>query len=215
MNSPFSRDSVELPFKHVLVRTLPESRDIKQIYAQEVGGKIEIFEEHYVRGDPVGSPTRKLETLAQGGKMQVWAIPLSFNPKQRCIVFAPKDFEIANFRDDLVLLFMLVSLGSFCGRRAFLDEWEDFARFLAGNRNWGMTQGWWYTTARVVVVSYMNENHRLLSNTLVRFVGDNMRLGDSIELKLSAPLAEQTFKKASSILTNEMTQNPWKDSITA
>lgn len=209
-NSPFSHGS-KTPFRHPLISGLPESRDVKHLYAQEKDGEVQILEEQYVRGDPVGSTATGLETLqSESSRILVWSVPLSIKPNHRCVVFAPKDFDIGRFRQDLTLLFMLNWLGDCCGRHSFLEYWQETAGILTGNV-YGETQGWWHKDANVVVVAGTNKNHHLLSNALIKLVGKSGKWGGAIQINLSVELAESVFRKATSLLFDEMKRFPWVD----
>ncbi|MDP1689617.1 MAG: hypothetical protein Q8L52_00185 [bacterium] len=207
MNSPFSRDSKVTPFQHPLAADWPNALCVQQIYAEERDGSVEILEQWYARGDAIGKPASKLETLQpQAGPMMVWSIQLSTNYRHGCIVFAPKGFAIKKFRHDLALLFMLGQLGDLCERRAFLGNWQTLAGILTGNDTCDMAQGWWHKNARVVVVGCMNEGHDKLSDALIKLIGKTW--SDAITLERDPSLSDRVFRKATKLMLQEMKRHP-------
>ncbi len=206
MNSPFSRDATETPFQHPLAAQWPNALCAEQIYAKEYDGNVEILEQWYARGDAIGKPASKLETLQpQTGPMTVWSVQLSANYKHACIVFAPKGFAIKKFRHDLALLFMLGQLGDLSERRAFLENWQTTAGILTGNDTCDMAQGWWHKNARVVVVCCMNEGHDKLSDALIKLIGKNW--GEAIVLERDPILADRILRKATRLMLREMKEH--------
>lgn len=175
--------------------------DIQQIYCK--GNQV--YTEHTIRGDSVGRATDRITTLAQSFQPSVWALDLACGSSNWCVVFAPNDFDIKMFRQDLSLLFFLGTMGKLVNRRSFLKDWEVPSSLLSPGMVWGDAQGWWHTDQNVIVVCLVRKG----AHDLWGYLSQTFSIPDDKVVHIrDYSMIEAGLLKSAELLTTNIQHSP-------
>ncbi len=190
-------------FVHPIFQSWKEipSQRCANIYVK--GGQI--YTEHTVRGDSVGYVTDGVTTLAQSFKPSVWALELACGSPHWSIVFAPKDFDIGKFHQDLSLLFFLGTMAKLVNRTGFLEDWNGPAELLSPGMSWGNVQGWWHKDQNVMVVCLARDG----AQDLWRYLSQTFSISDgqTVEIR-QLSVSDTGLLKAMELLESNIQQYP-------
>lgn len=190
-------------FAHPIFQSWNEilSQRCAHIYVK--GGQL--YTEHTVHGDSVGYVTNEVTTLAQSFKPSVWALELACGSPHWSIVFAPKDFDIRKFHQDLSLLFFLGTMAKLVNRRDFLKDWNEPAELLSPGMAWGEAQGWWHKDQNVMVACLARDGAQDLWNYLSRTF--SISDGETVEIR-NLSVFDSGLLKAMELLGSNIQQYP-------